>query len=1035
MRFGILGPLLVQDGEAAISVPAARQRVLLAALLLQAGQAVRAETLAEVVWDGSPPEAAADTLRTHVMRLRRVLGPRAGARLVTRSPGYLIEADEDEVDLLRFGRLCRDGAAAVRAGSWPQASLILTEALGLWRGPALADVTSQALQRDEAPRLDQQRLQAQEWRIDADLHLGKHAEVLQELHSLTAAHPLRERFHAQLMLALYRCGRQAEALAAYQRARQALVDELGAEPGSELRALHRQVLAADPLLDRPAPQPARPASAASRVPRQLPNPVAQFTGRDTELAALTRLLEQAADATPATVVISAIGGTAGVGKTALAVRCAHQVAHRFGDGQLYVNLRGYDPDQPVTAADALAGFLRALGVDGNDIPAETEERAARYRSLLAGRQVLVVLDNASDVGQVRPLLPGSPGCAALLTSRDSLAGLVARDGATRLDLDLLPHDDAVALLRRLIGARVDAEPEAAAELAAQCCRLPLALRVTAELAAARPSVSLAELSRELADQQRPLDLLDAGGDPRTAVRAVFSWSYQHLDPDAARAFRLAGLHPGNDLEPYALAALTSTTLKQARDAIEMLARAHLIQPAGPGRHGMHDLLRAYARELAARADGAQQDQHTLTGLFDYYRSAAGTAMDTLYPAEADRRPRIVPGGAVVPAMVGDAGARAWLDQERANLVAVVAHCAGHGWQRHAADLAAVLATYLRGGGHIPEALTVFSHALGAARRAGDHAAEAAALQQIGHVDWHLGRLQQAADHHRQALDLFRAAGDRAGEAYALGGMGLAEMGLGRYEQAAGHQQEAVAIYRAIGHRLGEARTLGNLGQARQWQGRYQEAARYHLQALEMCRLLGDREGESTAIARLGILDFRTGRYGPAAVRLERALAMYHEMGNKGLESEIVFRLGEVNLKLGRYEQAAGKFKQALAMFREMGDAVKEVDGLNGLGEVLVRTGEADKARAHHTAALRLASELGLPREQARAQSGLARAYQADGDSLRARHHWQQALALYAQLGGPEADEIRARLAAAGDPALADPALADPVPADPALADS
>jgi DNA-binding SARP family transcriptional activator len=351
MRFGILGPLLVDDGDALIDVPPARQRVLLAGLLVHAGQAVSAETLAEVVWDGSPPPGAVNTVRTHVMRLRRALGPRAGKRLVTRYPGYLVQAGEDELDLLRFGRLCRDGSAAVRAGSWPEASRVLAEALELWRGPALADVPSQLLQRDEVRRLDELRLQALEWRIDADLHLGRHADLIGELDVLAAAHPLRERFAAQLMLALYRCGRQGEALAVYQLARQVLIQELGAEPGSELRELHQQILTADPALQVPdggqAPDgAARRLPAAPDVPRQLPGPVPQFTGRDAEIAALTSLLEQA--------------------------------ANQFPDGQLYVNLRGYDPGQPVTATDALAGFLRALGVQGQDIPSE------EIRAQLAG---------------------------------------------------------------------------------------------------------------------------------------------------------------------------------------------------------------------------------------------------------------------------------------------------------------------------------------------------------------------------------------------------------------------------------------------------------------------------------------------------------------------------------------------------------------------------------------------------------------------------------------------------------------------------
>src|SRR5271170_6084446 len=617
MWFGLLGPLLVCDGESVIRVPAARHRVLLAVLLLHTGTIVNVDTLAEMVWDGAPPAGARITLRSHVSRLRQVLGPRVGARMVTRYPGYLIEAGEEEVDLLRFRGLYREGAAAVRSGQWAQAAETLGGALGIWRGEPLADVPSDLLRRDEVPGLDQHRLQAQEWEIEAGLQLGRHTELVAELHSLTAAHPLRERFHAQLMLAQYRCGRQAEALATYQHARQLLVEALGTDPGTELRELHGRILAADPALEAPRPASAMTRDAGPSVPRQLPAPVAHFAGRAEELAALTRLDGSAGQA-PEAIVISAIGGTAGVGKTALAVRWAHQVAGRFPDGQLYVNLRGHDPAEPIRPADALVGFLRSLGVPGQEIPAEEHDRAAQYRSLLAGRRVLVILDNASEAEQVRPLLPGSSTCVVLVTSRDSLAGLVARDGAARLDLDLLPEGDAVNLLRALIGGRVDAEPEAAQALAARCCRLPLALRVAAEFAAARSGASLTDLVDELADQQQRLALLDAGGDPRTAVRAVFSWSYRHLDASAARAFRLLGLHPGPDFDLYAAAALTGATVAETGRLLHMLADAHLIQAAGRSRYGIHDLLRAYARGLAADQDDDDEQRAALTRLFDHY---------------------------------------------------------------------------------------------------------------------------------------------------------------------------------------------------------------------------------------------------------------------------------------------------------------------------------------------------------------------------------------------------------------------------------
>jgi DNA-binding SARP family transcriptional activator len=1042
LEFCLLGPLVVRSGGTLVAMRQAKQRVLLAALLLDANRVVGVDALAEALWGSATPLSAQNTVRNYVKRLRDAMGEAGRGRISTQPRGYSMQVSPGELDVRRFEVLLEAARGAARNGSWTKAAEKANAALLLWQGEALADIDSDLLRQREVSRLAEMRLYAQEIRIDAAVHLGRQDEVIGELRQHVTAHPLRERFHALLMLALYRDGRQAEALAAYQHAYRVLADELAAEPGTELRELHHRILTGEPAFGTPEPAsataqalngnpvaPPMPGPAtdqappaprqlaragAEAVPRQLPAAVGCFTGRDTELAGLTGLLDAQPGARPSAMVISAIGGTAGVGKTALAVHWAHRVAERFPDGQLYVNLRGYDPGQPVPAADALAAFLRSLGVPGQDIPPEADERAARYRSLLAGQQVLIVLDNAGSADQVRPLLPGTPACTVVVTSRDALAGLVARDGAARLDLDLLPPAEAAALLRTLIGPRADAEPGAAAELADQCCRLPLALRVAAELAASRPAASLAGLTGELADLRTRLDVLGAGEDPATQVRAVFSWSYEQLSTEAARMFRLAGLHPGPDLEPYAAAALTGAALPQARRVLEALARAHLISPAAPGRYGMHDLLRAYACELSATADGAQEQHAALTRLFDYYLYTAAAAMDILLPAERHGRPRIPRPDTPVPPLADPATARQWLDGERAALVAAAGHTAAHGWPAYAMRLAPTLSGYLYGGGHIPEAVTIFNHALGVARRTGDRDAEATALQRIGIVDWVQGRPQQAGDRHRQARALFRAAGDRAGEAYALNRMGLAEMELGRCEQAARHEQEAVAIFREIGDSLGEARALSNLGLVRQHQGRYQEAAGYHQQALEICRKIGERQTEAWAVGRLGVVDLRLGRHRRAAGYLQQALDMCGEIGDRQFEAWALARLGSVYLGLGRYQQGAGNFEQALAFVREIGDRVTEADALNGLGDVLLHTGAADMARVHYAAALRLASEAGVPLEQARAHSGLARICQAGGNSLQARHHWQQALTRYAAIGAPEAREIRAQPAMADD---------------------
>jgi tetratricopeptide (TPR) repeat protein len=800
--------------------------------------------------------------------------------------------------------------------------------------------------------------------------------------------------------------------------------------------------------DQGAPGGTRPDH--TEVPRQLPAAVRGFVGRETELAGLTGLLRQP-EQLGGTVVISAIAGTAGVGKTALAVRWAHQVAGLFPDGQLYVNLRGYDVDRPMPATDALAGFLRVLGVPGQDIPPEEDQRAARYRSLLAGRRMLVLLDNASQVEQVRPLLPGSPRCMVVVTSRDALAGLVVRDGARRLELDLLSASDAAALLRDLIGDRAAADPGATAALADLCARLPLALRVAAERAIASPSVPLSGLVAGLRDGPR-LDVLDVGGDPRTAVRAVFSWSYGHLEPGQARTFRLIGLHPGPDLDVHVAAALTGSPAGEATRLLRALVSAYLVQATAGGRYVMHDLLRSYARELAAEDDGPAEERAALTRLLDHYLYTAAAAMDTLHQAERDSRPRL--SGPAVPGPPVDtpAAALAWLDAQRACLVTATEYAAGHGWAEHAGLLAATLYRYLDAGGHTPEAITVHGHALRAARQTGDPAQEATALTNLGFVHAAQGCYGEAAGYLRQALTLYREMGERHGQAVALGNLGFIHVYQGRYNPAIQQLRQALTLHRETGNRIGEARTLNRLGSIDLRQGRYPQAARYLRQALALLREHGEvsdvgfalanlgrldvlqgryeqaggsltealdlfrglthPNGEAYAVLYLGQLDLRLGRYPQAADHHQQALALSRVTGQRHAEAEALAGLGQVELLQGRPEQATAHLRQALALHREVGDLSGEAAALNGLGEALLAGGQPGQAAEQHQAALDLASQQGDRHAQAHAHNGLGQASATRGDAAGAAGHWRQALAIYTRLGVPEVAEVRAQLAGA-----------------------
>jgi tetratricopeptide (TPR) repeat protein/transcriptional regulator with XRE-family HTH domain len=809
----------------------------------------------------------------------------------------------------------------------------------------------------------------------------------------------------RMMVALGLAETASDELIARYRAGQGAESGLPRQPGRDTAGSPPAAPDLDQVLTGPA---------LGLIPRQLPLAARHFVGRAAELESLTRVLDQATGA-PGALVMSAIAGTAGVGKTALAVHWAHQVADRFPDGQLYVNLRGFDPSgQPVAPGDALAGFLRALGVPGPRIPAGADERAAQYRTLLAGRRMLVVLDNAMSVEQARPLLPGAAGCVVVVTSRDAQAGLVARDGAERLDLDLLPVADAIGLLREFIGVRVDADPQAAAVLAAQCARLPLALRVAAELAAARPAVSLAGLAGELTDQRRRLDLLGAGGDSRTAVRAVFSWSYQHLDLRTARGFRLAGLHPGPDFDCCAVAALAGLTAGQASDLLDALARACLIHATGPGRYSMHDLLRGYARELVACHDGEAEEQAALTRLFDYHLRGSATAIGSLFPAAGGRQ-ACRPAPATEPLAADPAGALGWLDAERACLTAAVAYTAENGWPGHTTRLAATLRQHLENGGHFPEAIIIHHHAQRAAHLTGDRGAEANALDNLGRIAWLQGRHQQAVDHLQQALAFFRESGDLNGQARAQVNLGITGGRQGQFEEAAGRFREALTLFRETEDRSGQARALNNLALIDLIQGRYQ-GARTHLQgALALEREAGDRSSELISLNNLALAEVRRGHYQRARSHLERALALCLETGDRLSQAHVLATLGEADLRQHRYRQALDNCQQSLRLCGEIGDRYSQVTALNGIGEALLATSRPAEAREQHAAALCVAEQIGNRYGQANAHNGLARSYHASGDPRQARSHWQQALLLYRSLGAPEADQVRAQLA---DPASA-----------------
>lgn len=798
--------------------------------------------------------------------------------------------------------------------------------------------------------------------------------------------------------------------------------------GLFVAAARGQVSTAQPLsgqLSPPVALAARtietPLEVAAWVPRELPADVGEFTGRSAELAWLNALMPvETKGAIYGPVVISAVSGSAGVGKTALAMRWAHQVADRFPDGQLYVNLRGYDPEQQISAHEVLAGFLRALGVASRDVPVEEAERAARYRSLLAGRRMLVVLDNAATEEQVRPLLPGQAGVMVLVTSRDSLPGLVAREGARRLELDVLPVADAIALLRALIGERVDADLVAARTLAAQCAWLPLALRVAAELAAARPAVSLAALTAELACEERRLDLLDAGGDQRAAVTSVFSWSYYQLPVAAARMFRVLGLHPGPDFDRFAAAALGGTSTDEAGRLLVVLARAHLIQPVGSERFGMHDLLCAYAARLAHAHDGDEALRLARTGLFDYYLAGAVVAMNVLVPVE--RRHFDLPAETIVPELTGSL-ARAWLDAERAALVAVVSYAARHGWPAHAIRLAETLFRYLDGGYHA-EALAIYTHAEQAARGRGDHAAQIRNLARIANFYSWQARYPQAIGLYSRALAAAQQVDDGPSKLLILGEIGSMRLHQGRYRQAAQCQEQALALARELGRTLSEVIALDNLGTIYLLQGRYQLGLEYQQHAFALYRQVAPAADAAVLSAAdpAGDHDLQS-RYQQIVVHYQRHIALSRQLGDRYGEADTLIRLGQISHRLGRHGQALTYHQHALALFQELGDRGREADALNSIGECLLASNQHPEARSCSASALSFARETGDRQQQGRALAGLAAADLLRGSYEKALGYYRQALPIFSGIGdrGGEASALNGIgecLLAAGDPAPA-----------------
>jgi DNA-binding SARP family transcriptional activator/tetratricopeptide (TPR) repeat protein len=981
---GVLGRLEIGYAGWPVDGGTQKQRALLGLLALQPNKVVPRAEIIDGLWADAPPESCENLVHTYVSRLRKQIGPIAAGH-----GGYRLAVDADRLDLLRFNELTAR-AAATRARDPRAAMRLLAEALDCWRGPVLADLPAGVRQHPVATAVAARRLSATLEYADlaVDLDLAG-AELVERLRVLAREEPLHEALHARLMLALAGSGQQAAALGLFAELRRRLDDELGVVPGAEIRAAHLRIIRQNPV----------PEVERRHVPAQLPADAAGFAGRAGALAAL----DAHGDGPGTAVVISAITGTAGVGKTALAVRWARRVRDRFPDGQLYLDLRGYAAGSPVAPPEALTRFLRALGVPAERLPVDAEEAAALYRSRLADRRVLIVLDNAANAEQVRPLLPGSPGCLVVVTSRDTLTGLVAKEGARRITLNVLDPAEARALLAGMLGAaRVAEEPAAVAELCRVCGFLPLALRIAAANLITLPGKGIAGYVGELRERGRLNELAVDG--QNGAVRVAFDVSYAKLEPLARKLFRQLGLVAGPDFTLDSAIALTGEPAMAVRRSLGQLAAAHLVHQPTAGRYQLHDLLRDYAAELAAR-DPAADRQAAFDRLYRHYLDIAGAANRLLDPHAQPR-----PDRSTVDSFAGTA-AIDWLDAERPNLAAAVTHAAGHGVPRYAWLIADALRGFFVSRGHGADGLAVFDAALAAARDAVDEEGEASALEGLGLIHYNLGDFRQAIACHTKALVKSRQISDASAEAGSLHNLGRASLHLGDPARAIRYHEMALVINRRVGNRHGEAITLNYIGSAALALGQPETARMYTTRSLRLAREIGARYVEVRSLNGLGLVHWAINHYDSADRYFADALALAREIGFSYGEASVLIGLSRVRRCTGRGAEAIACCREALSLMRDRGIRLFEGRALTELAYAHLELGDHAAAAAEATRALEVVRHRKQRLTEARALQVLGLASRATGDLDTARAHWLAALDIVTDIGAPERRTLRALLGA------------------------
>lgn len=922
----LLGPLRAFLGGRELALGPPLQRAVLAVLAVRRDQVVYSSELIDALWGDCLPGNPDGGVHTYIAGLRRIFEPERARRspgrfLQSRDSGYRLRLPEAASDLAGFERLRDRGRTAWKQGDLDQAAASLTAALALFDGIALGGVPG-PFAEEQRTWLAEQRLAVAGDRIDVLLAGGRHRETIGELRTLTREHPLRERSWAQLMLALYRDGRQSDALAAFDRARAVTARELGLDPGPLLTRLRQQIVAADPELstgEREQPRDAARPSPAARTPdtnhtaptprSTLPRDADHFTGRDRELRALLTMAD------PAVLAVCAIDGMPGIGKTSLALHAARLAGDRYPDAHLYLDLHGHASGyEPLTPSAALERLLPMIGVPEARIPDDVHAQSALWRSRLAGRRVLLVLDDAVDAAQLRPLLPGSPGALVLITSRRRLSGL---DGGDFLSLDVLPAADAVALFTAVAGPlRTAAEPEATAAVVRACGYLPLAVRIAAARLRHRPAWSVTHLLARLGDEE--LRLAELRAEDRS-VASAFALSYRSLSADLRRMFRLLGLFPGFSMDAGAAAALAGLDAYRADPLLEELVDTHLLDEPGSARYRLHDLIALFAARNCREEESEAERHAALARLLDFYLYSTDAAEERLRPGRLDRAAPAAP-GTPMRAFEDRAEALAWLDAEHTNLVPVVRTAVEHGFHRHAWQIARYLWGFFETRRH--------------------------------RTDWIAA--------YEAALPSARATGDRLAEARILVGLGAAKHDLRRYDEASDHYRDALALMREAGFRSGEAGVLTNLGNTYRRAGRLPESIACQQQSVQICRQIGDESGEAIALANLGELYCDAGRPADGVGCHQQALAIFRKAGDRRLEASVLNGLAQTHLSMGEHDHAQACCHEALDAHRECGDRYGETESLRLVGRLHLEAGRPHEARQAWHAALAIADDLGSP---------------------------------------------------------------------------